>query len=145
MSFWVYKCNTDQHEHQKYWGDWDDVFAEGGVMGWGDSEGCDQLSALKSGDIVIAHQSNREELVGLCEVIGYEEKDAKHHLMLKAIEEIRVSMPELKEFDERIESLKAYAQGYVRTIYSITTAEALHLIDVARQLAALKKTINSDT
>ena len=77
MSWWIYKCNSQNRDYQISYGDWKEFFDGDSDEEWGSAELIPALSELKEGDIVIAYQTNRNELVGLakvrqsCEVNGY--------------------------------------------------------------------------
>ncbi|MEX2306360.1 MAG: hypothetical protein WD738_02135, partial [Pirellulales bacterium] len=70
MAFWIYKCNSRNHPDQVAWGDWDDFFSGRTNGEWGSTEWVPKLAKAKRGDVVLAYQTNRKELVGIAEVVG---------------------------------------------------------------------------
>ncbi|MFO0914168.1 MAG: hypothetical protein U0795_14510 [Pirellulales bacterium] len=135
MAFWIYKCN-DNGKFNK--GDWDYLFEQSSPTRWGNTEWTRPRGKLQVGDVVIAHQTDRKELVGLAEVTGFKRRGAGEDIMLLPIEEIRVKVPRIRECDRRINELEVWKAGPIKTIYDITTADACHLLRVARALAALE-------
>ena len=68
MSWWIYKCNSQNRDYQRSWGDWKEFFDGDSDEDWGSTQWVPELSKLKEGDMVIAYQTNRNELVGLAKV-----------------------------------------------------------------------------
>jgi mRNA-degrading endonuclease RelE of RelBE toxin-antitoxin system len=69
MTCWVYKCNSRNREYQRAFGDWREFFEENEPdQHWGKSEWVPDLARLKQGDLVIAYQTDRNEIVGLAKV-----------------------------------------------------------------------------
>ena len=135
MSFRVYKCNAKDLPHQVAVGDWDYVF-ERKSTDWG-STGLKNVDKVSAGDVLFAYQTDRSELVGIVEVLSVNAPEAANRLVVRPLEELRISMPRLKKLDGRIKNLKACKSGVIATVYSISTWEALHLLDVARSVSLL--------
>lgn len=138
MSFWIFKCNDKGHEHQVQHGDWNDVFSERLPQEWGSAESIKADGELEAGDLLIAYQTDRNEVVGLVEVV---KPNQKGKLYVRPIEEYRVRLLPLKKQDERIGKLGAFAQGKIATIYSITTADAWHLLNVVKAQSVLQQVL----
>ncbi len=85
---------------------------------------------MKRGDIIIAYQTNRNELVGIARVRQSCELDS--YLHLKPIETIRVKVRPLKESDQRIASIPALQGGPIQTIYAISESDARRLLKAAK-------------
>ncbi|MBN1962539.1 MAG: DUF3883 domain-containing protein [Deltaproteobacteria bacterium] len=133
MRYWVYKCNvTGQYS---YFGDWDEVFSNMQPSAWGSAEENKALGKLQDGDLVLAYQTDRNELVGVARVEGFKGKLNNKNLFLKPIEEIRVRVRPLKKAHQDVARIPALTQGPIQTIYDITDADAELLLAVARQNA----------
>ena len=129
MSWWVYKCNSRQHEYQREYGDWRDLFGKNQTDDWGSSELVPDLARLKRGDMVIAYQTDRNELVGIAEVHQTCERDT--YLYLTPIKTIGAKVRPLKKSDPEIASIPALQPGPVKTIYEISTHDAQILLKAA--------------
>ncbi len=125
--YWIYKCNTHQ-EH--YHGDWDYVYADKKTKAWGSQKENPRLADAKKGHIIIACQSNRNELVGLAKVTGWSKND---ELMLKPEELIRAKIRPLKKADAQINKIPALQSGQIKTLYAISDKDAKRLIAAARK------------
>lgn len=129
MSWWIYKCNSQNRDYQISYGDWKGFFDDDSDEEWGSAEWIPALSELKEGDIVIAYQTNRNELVGLakvrqsCEVNGY--------LYLAPIEVIGVKVRPLKKLYPKIAEIPALKPGPIQTVYSISPSDARYLLKAA--------------
>ena len=104
MSFWVYKCNAHPQARNAHLptGDWDYVFKQkkDKEVRWGSSASIPRLVGdLQPGDLVIACQTDRKELVGVAEVVRIEQDDEHTRIVLRGIEELRVQLPLLKRLD----------------------------------------------
>lgn len=129
MPWWVYKCNSDEHEHQRVSGNWL-AFFNGGTNGqWGSTQDVPALGQLKRDDMIIAYQTNRNELVGLATVRQSCDRDT--YLYLTPIETIGKKVRPLKKADSSIAAIPALRQGVVKTIYDISEADAQRLLQAA--------------
>ena len=126
MSWWVYKCNSKQHAYQSAWGDWRDFFEGDPDDHWGSTEWVPALAQLQRGDMIIAYQTDRNELVGLAKVRRPCERDG--YLYLTPIETIGVKVRPLKEADSRIAAIPALQPGPIRTLYPISLVDAKALL-----------------
>lgn len=88
----IYKCNSRGHARHIYNGDWDDFFHSRGVQEWGSTKWVPALSKANPRDIVIAYQTNRNELVGLAQVVRLKPRGRYFDLMLKPLRTIRVKV-----------------------------------------------------
>jgi hypothetical protein len=140
MTWWVYKCNSRNESYQKYTGDWRKFFDDPD-QDWGDQDGTPELTELKEGDLVIAFQTNLNEIVGLAEVRQTTEKNG--YLYLDPLEEIGIKVRPLK-VDPKIKAIKAFQGGVIRTVYSITPEEAEYLLIAARHQRDSKPTGDQD-
>jgi hypothetical protein len=132
MAFWIYKCNSRQHPAQVAFGDWDNVFNDARATSWGSTEWVKDLSKAKPGDIVLAYQTNRNELVGIARVTELRASGRFHELILKPIEELRVKVRPLKKSLPAIERIPALQPGPIKTLYSISPADADALLRAAK-------------
>lgn len=135
MSYWIYKCNSKNASHQNHFGDWTAFFnktRDGGVLRWGTSEIVPRLADLETGDTVIAHQTDRNELVGVARVIEMKRCGEYLDVMLAPVEEIGVKVRPLKKSDERIGELDALRPGPIKTIYDISPRDAKYFLAKAR-------------
>lgn len=142
MSFWIYKCNAKPQPRQSHLptGDWDDVFNKKKEMRWGSSRYIPRLvQELRPDDLIIAYQTDRTELVGIAELVDIKKVGDRLDIILAAIEDIRVQLPQLKRLDPTIESLSAFKKGAFSTLYRISTADAWHLLNVAKAQAAIQR------
>jgi hypothetical protein len=134
MNYWVYKCNARRPDYAGSWGDWwEHVFKPGGERAWG-------LTTLKGvehvdvGDVLLAFQTDRNELVGTARVTGFEpDGAAKQRIVIVPTETIRAKVRPLKR-DPRIQAVSAFAPiGDIRTVYAIDRADALYVLRAARE------------
>ena len=130
MSWWVYKCNNSQKNSQRAHGDWN-VFFDGSERRWGNTEQTPPLAKLKPGHKIIAYQTDRNELVGLAEVVGLKKRGSYQELYLRPLKTIRSKIRPLKEKDPRIAAMPAFQQGPVMTVYPISDGDAHHLLVAA--------------
>jgi hypothetical protein len=118
---------------QVSWGDWDDYFALGKTSEWGSTEWVPALDQLERGDMVIAYQSNRNELVGVTKVARQRPRGDYSDLHLQPVEEIRTKVLPLKKASTKIAAIPALRPGPIQTVYSITAADAKLLLAAARK------------
>jgi predicted Zn-ribbon and HTH transcriptional regulator len=132
MSYWVYKCNARGPSYAGSWGDWwKHVFEPGGTREWGvlTLKGVDRI---KVGDVLLAYQTDRNELVGTAEMVGFKHKGADRRIVIRPTEIIRTKILPLKA-DPKIAKLSAFAPGDIRTAYEISPADAVYLLRAARK------------
>lgn len=137
MSFWVYKCNDTDHPDQVVHGDWEYVFGAQKPVQWGSTEYTSDLEKLSAGDLLIAYQTERNEVVGLAEVIRFKQVGQHKQLYVQSLERFGVALRPLKKIDARIREMDAFKAGPIRTIYRITTSDAWHLLAVVKAQAQL--------
>jgi len=130
-AFWVYKCNSKEHEYQRTYGDWAEVFATRRPRRWGTTEIVPQLREARVGDIVIAYQTDRNELVGTARVTRWQRRGRFRDLILKPMRTIGVRVRPLKAADPRVARIPALQPGPIRTLYSISRADASALLKAA--------------
>jgi hypothetical protein len=136
MNWFVYKCDIQNRKYQNAYGDWRDFFDERKEHfderkeQWGHTDWVrrHQLDQLEQGDLIIAYQTNRNEIVGLAEVWQSTKTDG--YLYLRPRIRIGVKVRPLKA-DPAIDAIKAFQPGVVQTIYSITGEEARQLLRAA--------------
>lgn len=141
MAWWIYKCNSANHPHQVAWGDWADFFASKDTTEWGSTEWVPRLSELSPGDMVIAYQTDRNELVGVTRVDGFRKRGRHLDLYLEPIEEIGTRVRPLKKANEKIAAIPALMPGPIKTVYTITALQAQTLLRAARKA---KQTLPAD-
>jgi len=121
-----------------YSGDWERVFA-GGVRLWGQPNRIPKLNDLRSGDLLLAYQSNRNELVGVARVLGFARYRGSRHVKVVPVESIGVKVRPLKKQDPRIGALDALRQGPVQTLYAVSKSDAEYLLRVARAATSIDR------
>jgi hypothetical protein len=131
--YWIYKCNSRGGEHQVAEGDWNEVFSSAGATDWGSTEWIPQLKEAARGDLILAYQTNRNELVGLARVERVEKRGRYLDLYLEPVEELRVKVRPLKQASERINQIPALQPGPIKTLYDISKIDAEWLLHAARK------------
>ena len=131
MRYWVYKCNAKNMPHQVAWGDWDTVFERRKAVRWGSTETVPALAKLSAGDLILAYQTNRNELVGLVQVMRLKKRGPYLDLFVKPVKEIRVKVRPLKQRDAQVRSIPALQPGPIKTIYDISVGDAQALLRAA--------------
>jgi hypothetical protein len=129
--FWIYKCNTKEHPYQVAVGDWDDFFRFKRPQRWGSTEWIPGLIKAQPGDVIIAYQTNRNELVGLARVLRHKRRGQYLDLILKPIRTIRVKVRPLKLANRSVGAIPALHPGPIRTLYKISTPDARSLLAAA--------------
>jgi hypothetical protein len=143
VKYWMYKCSMSERAGQNS-GDWESVFA-GGVRLWGEPKRIPKLNDLRAGDLLLAYQSNRNELVGVARVLGFERYRGSRHVKVVPVEPIGVKVRPLKKQDPRIGALDALRQGPVQTLYEVGKSDAEYLLRVARAATSIDhRSGNSD-
>jgi hypothetical protein len=134
MAWWVYKCNSRGHSYQNAHGDWreffDDRAAGGLVARWGWTSDVPALGDLQSCDMVLAYQTDRNELVGVVRFAGFVGEEAH----FSVVEEIGVKVRPLKRADPAIAAIPALQPGPIRTLYPISESDAVRLLGAARSV-----------
>lgn len=131
MSYWVYKCNARAPSYAGASSDWwEDVFEPGGTRTWGFTT-LKGVESIRVGDVLLALQTDRNELVGTARVTGFKLDGAKRRIVIVPTEIIRAKVRPLKQ-DPRIRALSALAPGDIRTAYPIERDDALLLLRAAR-------------
>jgi hypothetical protein len=142
MTCWVYKCNSQNRENQRAFGDWREFFEENEPdQHWGNSEWVPDLAQLEQGALVIAYQTDRNEIVGLAKVRQSTRRDGCLHL--RPVSKIGVKVHPLK-VDPAIDAIKAFKPGPVRTIYTISDEEAILLLEAAGVEPGLLPPVDGD-
>jgi hypothetical protein len=136
MNYWVYKCNArGESAGNVYSGDWegDDAFGGGyRPFGWGGVDYMPDLLKPQKGDRIIAHQSDRQLLVGVAEVIGVR----KGEFRMRPLERINADMKDLKKRHVAAARIPAYHGGNQHAIREITNRDAETLLRLARASVA---------
>jgi hypothetical protein len=132
MAWWIYKCNSQGHSYQNAYGDWRDFFDVRAIGGrkarWGLPSVTPDLTNLQKGDMVLAYQTDRNELVGLVRCV----KAVAGGVYFVPVEEIGVKVRPLKKADQAIAAIPALKPGPIQTLYSISKEDARRLLDAAR-------------
>ena len=130
MAWWVYKCNNQNNWYQGAYGDWLDYFDGDPDQQWGSTDRVPALAKLKKGDMLIAYQTDRNELIGLVRVRQSCEQDT--FVYLEPVEKIKsVKVRLLKKSDPQIAVIPAFKPGPIQTIYGISEADAKRLLKAA--------------
>ena len=131
LDFWVYKCNSKGHDYQRTWGDWAEVFESEDPQWWGTTRVVPELANAKVNDRIFAYQTDRNELVGLVKVVGWQRDGRYKKLVVKPIESLGVRVRPLKEADRRLARIPALQPGPIRTLYPIAGRDAALLLRAA--------------
>ncbi len=133
MSYWIYKCNASSPDYARAWGDWrEHVFSRPGVVRWGDTS-LRGVENIKKGDTLIAYQTDRNELVGLVDVVELRPMtNGLRRLMVRRGEPIGAKVRTLKAIYPKLSSIPALQGGEIRTAYEITDSDARRLLAAAR-------------
>ena len=129
MKWWVYKCNSKEDSPWPCYGDWDDFFANP-EQHWGASEHLPSLLTLEEGDMILAYQTDRNELVGTA-TVSRTCHDGGYLYLTPEEPGIRVKVRPLKQY-ARIAEMSAFQSGPVRTLYAITEDDAKYLLLMAK-------------
>lgn len=133
MNYWVYKCNAKSPDYASTWGDWrQHVFDRPGSVRWGTTSlrGVEQI---EKGDTLIAYQTDRNELVGLVDVMELQPlKDGRRRLIVKRGELIGAKVRPLKVRYPHLATIPAFQGGVIRTAYEISHTHARQLLAAAR-------------
>lgn len=132
MAYWIYKCNAKKHPYQVASGDWDEVFASVEPSSWGSTEWTDELRKARAGDVILAYQTDRNELVGLARVVRFESRKGYRDIILRPLEELRVKVRPLKKASRDIGRIDALQPGPIHTLYSISATDADKLLKAAK-------------
>ncbi|MFO0905715.1 MAG: hypothetical protein U0939_22095 [Pirellulales bacterium] len=135
-TYWIYKCNLRNGEHQRHYGDWSWFFEkakEHDPLRWGTTEVVDQLEELSKDDTILAYQTDRNELVGVARVAEMRKSGPFTDVMLSPVETIGAKVRPLKKADKRIAEIDALKAGPIKTLYKLTGPEAKLLISAAKE------------
>ena len=130
-AFWIYKCNSKDHEYQRTFGDWAEVFASSRPQEWGTTKVVPELGSASVGDTIIAYQTDRNELVGIARVVRWKPQGKYKKLILKPTRTIGVRVRPLKKSHPKVARIPALQSGPIRTLYSITREDAATLCKAA--------------
>ena len=126
--FRVYKCNSIRGPHL---GDWGDFHRYGQKHRWGSTDQIPALANARPGDIILAYQTDRNELVGLATVVGLRPYGKYQELILNPGRKIGAKVRPLKQADPRIAAIPAFRPGPIQTLYNISSADAKRLLRAA--------------
>ena len=136
MRTWGYKCNATNSAGPAR-GDWRALF-DGGDRTWG-ADTLKGMTKIRRGDRVLAVQSDRHELVGVAQVVGFVSLQGARHVRLRALERLNVKLPPLKKRNPRIGAIPALQGGPIATIYDISCGDAENLLTAARHAKASRR------
>ena len=135
--WWIYKCNSREGINPDK-GNWDEVFASEGPVEWGTTEITPRIyEQAKKGDMLIAYQTNRNELVGTANVIGWKKRGKFYDLLIEPLETIRAKVRPLRQ-DPRIDKIPALQGGPIQTLYQIDENDAKRLLNAAKASIKVK-------
>jgi hypothetical protein len=129
MAWWVYKCNDNGQFHR---GNWDYVFHRSSETQWGSTR-IRGLRQLQPNDQIIAYQTDRNELVGLVQVVRLRRRGAFDEVIMRPVERIGANVKTLKQDHAAIAKIPAFQSGFPRTLYMISASDARTLIHAARK------------
>ena len=129
--FWVYKCNSRALPYQVVSGDWAEFFEEGIDDHWGSTEWTPSLAGLQPGDLILAYQSNRNELVGTALFRRWEKDGGFQRPVFSPLQVLEAKVRPLKEADPAIAAIPAFRRGPVQTLYEIAESDARRLVRAA--------------
>jgi hypothetical protein len=131
MACWIYKCNSKNREHQVVSGDWAWLFDRGRTSTLGTTRKVPALAQLKPGDTVIAHQTDRNELVGVCRVVRPDPGGRHEAVWLEPLLRVGVRVRPPKKAFPRVAAISALKPGPIRTLYPISDVDARRLLRAA--------------
>jgi Protein NO VEIN, C-terminal len=131
--WWIYKVNSRRNNYQVDWGDWDEFFASDEPGRWGSTELIPKLIQARRGDMIIAYQTNRNELAGLAQVVRWQKHGLFQDLILEPVETIGAKVLPLKAGDPQIAKIPALRGGPIATLYHISRSDAQRLLRAARR------------
>lgn len=141
MAYYVYKCTSRKGPHNKFTGDWEDVFSRSQPTAWGGSRVGAEFLKLRPGDTIVAYQTDRNTIVGLAKVTGIQPDGGRHvKLVLRPIERLGIKVRPLKKRFPEIAKIPAWQPGPIQTLYDITSTEVKLLIQRARNVPATTQT-----
>jgi hypothetical protein len=137
MAWYVYKCNGRNEQHQNHYGDWKEFFedtSDGKSRRWGTPDVVSALAKLEPGDKILAYQTDRNSLMGVVVVGGWDELEGRAYVSLRPI--IRLGREGVQvrpmKVDERIAEINAFKTREVKTLYDISPADAEYIIEAAK-------------
>ena len=101
---------------------------------WGSVNYVPALQQLRTGHMVIAYQTDRNELVGITRV--YQSSEVDGCVYLTRLERIGAKVRPLKKANSKIAGIPALCPGPVRTLYEISKRDAERLLAAARTAAS---------
>ena len=130
MNWWIYKCNSKNNSYQGQYGDWEDYFRDP-TRHWGSTEWIPALEKLQKGDLIIAYQTDRNELVGIVKVRQSSEQD--NFVYLEVVEKFinPAKVRPLRKSNPQIASIPAFQPGLIQTIYEISLSDVQELLKFA--------------
>ncbi len=90
-----------------------------------------EISRAKRGDLIIASQTDRNELVGVLRVTRDTTRDPYLHLAL--LNRLHAKIGLLRKSNARIATIPAFKPGVIRTLYEISEEDAHRLLRAAGQ------------
>jgi len=129
--YWIYKCNSRNMPYQVAFGDWLDFFVDGRPDRWGSTQWVPTLAKAKPQDIILAYQTNRNELVGLAKVVALRRRGTHLDLILEPTKRIGIKIRPLKVLDSKIAAISALKPGPIQTLYPIQRVDAQRLLRAA--------------
>jgi hypothetical protein len=142
--YWIYKCNAKDRDYQRTYGDWSEVFDSNEVQHWGTTKIVPELSNAKPGNLILAYQTDRNELVGLARVVRWEPHGKFKWLMLKPVQAIGVRVRPLKVANPKVARIPALQPGPIRTLYKISSSDAALLLSAAGMQLAKEADVSED-
>lgn len=130
MAWWVYKCNARNLDYQSAYGDWSEFFEKPGDH-WGKEEWVPALVQLQKGDLILAYQTDRNELVGVVKVRRPCGRDG--YLYLSPVQRIGTKVRALKSSHPKVAKIKAFKPGPIMTVYPIPDDDVRVLLRAAGQ------------
>lgn len=143
--YWVYKCNSKDREYQRTYGDWAEVFESRGAQWWGTTKIVPELAKASVGDTILAYQTDRNELVGVARVVGWEPQGKFKRLILRPVRTIGVRIRPMKEANSKVARIPALQSGPIRTLYLISRADAVTLLRAADTYLTLGTDISENS
>ena len=148
-ALWVYKCNSKSDAA----GNWSYFFGRMRGKGtWGGTETINNASSLKllreklrTGDLVLAWQSNQRAAHGLFRIRKLDNKDNEISIVLDKEQQFEepVKLLDWKKKSPALANGNAFAQGNAGTLFKTTTAEAKAIFRICRIQPSLLKGASS--
>ena len=129
---WIYKWNSRGRFHEGKGRDWKEVFESGMEFtgyGFDNPVGRRLIGEVRSGDLVVAYQTNQRAAIGICRVVALQlDSDPRIRFMPLRMFAMPVKLHDLKRSNAHLADVEALRQGPVQSLYRLTSDEAITVL-----------------